>query len=120
MRRQAKGIVAGLLFVLMLIVTADYFAYLRHQAWYKGIERDIYKGMPLSDLRAYLQSNGSEHGIRRLMEFNQDERHWFIFVNSNYSVITTFARGGVDGLLQGYVAVWLDEHDQVDHIDTFE
>jgi hypothetical protein len=110
MKRKAKTIVAGGLVIFIAVVIVDYMAYRRHQAWYSGIERSLYHGMLLSDLRAYLETDGERHGIRRLREFSEDGQHWFIFENPNYSVITTFITGGFDELLQGGVAVWLDDH----------
>ena len=41
-------------------------------------------------------------------------------MNPQYSIITTLITSGIDELLQGGVAVWLDEHDRVDHVNTFE
>ena len=112
--------VAGALLILMVVVTVDYGAYRHHGVWYNGIARSIYKGMPLADLRAYLETDGPEHGIRRLKEFNQDGRHWFVFDNPNSSTITTLITGGLSAFLQAGVVVWLDGNDHVDYVGVFQ
>ena len=120
MKRKTKTIITVSFLLLMAILVVDFAAYSRHRDWYIETQRSLYKGMPVSDLRAYLEDGGEKHGIRHLREFNQDGRHWFIFMNPNYSIITTLITSGIDELLQGGVAVWLDERDRVDHVNTFE
>ena len=101
-------------------IVADYIAYRRDAQWWSKLSGDIYIGMPVTALRKYLTDDGIKHGITGLVEYNRSEGHWFVFHNHNNSILFRAMHGGIDDLLQGGVAVWLDQNDNVKNIHTFE